>query len=308
MTTRSSTGAFRKYVFPDDDARINATMGLTPYEYQAAARDHPFTGGLIDGWSKLYPAEFVGVTNDGKLREELYPFQELSPDEQIPVEAMARAALGVLEVLTDEERARASHAVDAVEWQSWSNPEFLIHDTGVRVEFVSDAARTAILGLIEAALSPEGYELVRTVMRVNGFLGEVVGLQNIMNEYSYQFSLYGTPSTTEPWGWQLFGHHVAINCAVVADRMVMTPLFLGAEPNLIDKGPYEGASAFVARIALAHHLMAALTPDQRRRATVYQQMVDPATSASAGGSAFALGSFDDRIRGRAADRCCVSGR
>jgi len=272
----SSTTPFRQFLSPDDDPRINATKDLTPYEYQAAAKHNPFTGGLIEGWSKLYPAEFVGVTNNGALRKGLYPLTDPLPDERVPIEDMTRAALAVLDALSDAELAKVGHTIDALEWQSWSNPEFLIHDTGLRLEMLDDAARDAILGLIEASLSPEGYQLVRTVMRVNGFLGDIVGLPNIMNEFSYQFSLYGRPSVSEAWGWQLFGHHVAINCVVVAGKLTMTPLFLGAEPNLIDEGPHRGESAFVARVALAHHLMASLTPDQRRRATVYEQMVDPA--------------------------------
>ncbi len=33
----------------------------------------------------------------------------------------------------------------------------------------------------------------------------------------------GQPSDTEPWGWQLDGHHVIINYFVLGDQVVMTP-------------------------------------------------------------------------------------
>ncbi|MCZ9340602.1 DUF3500 domain-containing protein, partial [Streptomyces sp. TRM76130] len=59
-------------------------------------------------------------------------------------------------------------------------------------------------------------------------------------------------------------------------RMVLSPLFLGAEPNEIDEGPHAGLSAFTERISLGTALMAALTPAQRRAATVYRRMVDDA--------------------------------
>lgn len=39
----------------------------------------------------------------------------------------------------------------------------------------------------------------------------------------------GTPSDTEPWGWQLDGHHLVINGFVPGDQVVMTPT-LGSEP------------------------------------------------------------------------------
>jgi hypothetical protein len=53
-------------------------------------------------------------------------------------------------------------------------------------------------------------------------------------------------------------------------------VFLGAEPNEIDEGPHAGVETYTEKIRLGTDLMAALDPDQRRAATVYEQMVDPA--------------------------------
>lgn len=72
--------------------------------------------------------------------------------------------------------------MDAVEWQTWANPEFLRFDTGIRLEFQPPEVQRAELALVEASLSPRGYRLVRDMMLINGFLGEVVGLENILNE------------------------------------------------------------------------------------------------------------------------------
>ena len=58
--------------------------------------------------------------------------------------------------------------------------------------------------------------------------------------------------------------------------MVLSPVFLGAEPNEIDRGPNAGRPSLTERIVLGTELMAALPDDQRRAAVVYEQMVDPA--------------------------------
>lgn len=58
--------------------------------------------------------------------------------------------------------------------------------------------------------------------------------------------------------------------------MVVSPVFLGAEPNEIDEGAHAGRSAFTDRIRLGTDLMAALSSDLRAAATVYWRMVDPA--------------------------------
>ena len=51
----------------------------------------------------------------------------------------------------------------------------------------------------------------------------------------------GEPSATEPWGWQLDGHHAIINYFVLGDQVVMTPLFVGSEPVTAHTGKYAGS-------------------------------------------------------------------
>jgi hypothetical protein len=251
---------------------------MDPYTYRDAARaPGTFTGGLVEGWTPLYLNEFRGVTEDGALREGLYPLTPAEPGEEAPVAAMVAAANDLLASLDDEGRKRISFAVDAVEWQTWANPEFMQFDTGLRLDLQPVEVREKALNLMRASLSAEGFELAHAMMLINGFLGEVVDLETVLNEFSYNIALYGEPDLRAPWGWQLFGHHCAVNCLVVEGRMVVSPVFLGAEPDEIDAGPRAGlADLFADRISLATALMAALPEDQRRAAVVYEQMVDPA--------------------------------
>src|SRR3954471_18604451 len=271
-------GEFRKYLFPPDHPRLAEVRGMDPYQYREHARTPgTFTGDLVEGWTPLYLAEFRGVTEDGRLRDGLYDLTPAEPDEEAPVAAMVAAAHDLLAALDDDGRTRISHAVDAPEWQTWANPEFLQFDTGLRLEFQPAEVRSKALALVRASLSPEGYELARAMMLINGFLGEVVDLPSVLGEFSYNIALYGEPDLRAPWGWQLYGHHCALNCLVVEGRMLLSPVFLGAEPDEIDEGPHAGLSGvFDDRIELGLGVMAALPPDQRRRATVYERMVDPA--------------------------------
>jgi hypothetical protein len=275
------SGEFRQFLFPHDHPRLAGVRGLDAYAYREAARTPgTFTGGLVEGWTPLYLDEFRGVTEDGTLRAGLYPLTPAEPGEEAPVAAMVAAAQDLLAALDDEGRKRITFDVDAPEWQTWANPEFMQFDTGLRLEFQPPEVREKALALVRASLSPEGYGVTSAMMLINGFLGEVVGLETVLNEFSYNVALYGDPDLRAPWGWQLFGHHAAVNCLVVEGRMVLSPVFLGAEPDEIDAGPHAGlAGPFADRITLGTALMAALTPDQRRVATVYAQLVDPAMPA-----------------------------
>ncbi|MGM7774627.1 DUF3500 domain-containing protein [Arthrobacter sp. KNU-44] len=268
--------SFRDYLYPPDHPRVALIRGLDARSYAEAAKGDSFAGPMIEGWQKLYPEPFTGVTNDGVLREELYPLTDALPGEEAPTSDMVATAEKLLTLTSQEQRDRLGYPVDAHEWQSWANPEFMQHDTGLRLDEVDPTLRDAALALVESSLSEQGYALVRNLMRINGFLGELVELPELMNEYSYNFALYGVPSESAPWGWQLFGHHVALNCLVAGTQLVLSPVFLGAEPDVIDAGPHKGVEVFKDRIARARELMASLPDAVRREALSYPEMVDPA--------------------------------
>src|SRR5215212_4475588 len=272
------SGEYRQYLFPHDHPRVAEVRGMDPHTYgEFSRKPGTFTGRLVEGWTPLYKNEFHGVTEDGTLREGLYPFEPARAGEEAPVAAMLDAANALLAVLDDDGRKRISFGVDDVEWQTWANPEFMQFDTGLRLDLQPVEVREKALALMRASLSPEGYELAHAMMLINGFLGEVVDLETVLNEFSYNIALYGDPDPRAPWGWQLYGHHCALNCLVVEGRMVLSPVFLGAEPDEIDQGPHAGLSGvFADRIDLGTAAMAALPEQQRRAATVYEQMVDPA--------------------------------
>jgi len=271
-----STPSFREFLFAPDHPRVGDIRGLDAREYADFAKTDAFAGPMIEGWRKLYPQPFSGITNDGVRREGLYPLMPARPGEEAPTADMVSAARKLLGTVTADQARKLCYAVDAHEWQSWANPEFMQHDTGLRLDELDLPVRDAVLGVVEASLSPAGFELVRNLMRINGFLGDLVELPLLLNEFSYNFALYGEPSETEPWGWQLFGHHAALNCLVAGTQLVISPVFMGAEPDMIDAGPHRGVKVFKERIALARQLMAALPSDLRARAVVYAEMVDPA--------------------------------
>ena len=264
---------FRTHLFPDDDPRISGFRGLTYREYAEAVKSDPFAGPMIIDWAEKYPQPYRGITTDGTV--ETQPVPAVEPGEAAPTAAMVGAAEHLLGGLSTRQREQLVHPVGAHEWRTWANPEFLQHDTGLRLEDLDLVSRSRVLELVRASLSEVGFEKVRTLMWINGYLGEVIGLANVMNEASYNVALYGVPSLSEPWGWQLFGHHLALNVVVSGERMVVSPVFLGAEPSTILESPIGPVDVFRDRIDSARALMAGLPPEQQSVAQVYEHMVDP---------------------------------
>lgn len=263
------TGGYEQFLHDLDDPVVARYRGQRYRAYAATRTGEPFVQNLLAAWRSLYDEPFRGVTDDGRVRPDLYAL----PDGGSADPAPRIAAERVLELLTAEQRTRYRREIDAPEWRAWSNPEFAIHEVGLRLEDLDEPRVAAILGLVRASLSPAGFEQVRELMALNAFLGGLVDLPTIMNERSYFTTLYGTPSDDGAWGWQLFGHHVAINFVSVGGRHVIAPLFLGAEPAVLGE---DSPGVFAHREDLAIRLASSFTREQRYRAVVYASVLDPA--------------------------------
>jgi hypothetical protein len=181
---------------------------------------------------------FKGVTANGKLVEGLFHIRSTG----VSTEPIRKAASAFLTALTPEQRTKTAFGVEDDEWRKWMNQHFYVRQ-GVSFKDMTDVQREFALGLLRAALSAKGLKLTRDIMRLNHTLGELNN--NNFEEYGewlYWITLMGTPSETEPWGWQLDGHHLIINYFVLGDQVVMTPSFWGSEPVIARSGKYNGTT------------------------------------------------------------------
>ena len=78
----------------------------------------------------------------------------------------------------------------------------------------------------------------------------------------------GAPSGSEPWGWQLDGHHAIINYFVLGDQVVMTPFFAGSEPVTARSGKYKGTTILQDEQNGGLAMITALDPGQRQKAII----------------------------------------
>ena len=179
--------------------------------------------------------DFYGVTADGSLQTGLF---EIAPT-GISTQPLVTAAERFLATLSPEQRARTLFPVDDSEWQQWANIHISTRQGVGFAEF--DAAQTeAAFGLIAAGLSESGMQTARDIMRLEGHLADLLDNHTEYGEQRYWLTIMGEPSPSEPWGWQLDGHHLVVNFFVLGDQVVMTPTFMGSEPTSAQSGPYAG--------------------------------------------------------------------
>jgi len=193
----------------------------------------------------------------------------------MPINAIVTAANNLLTKLSPEQLSEVRYHIDSPEWRSWSNPEFLLSNKGVRLDELTLEVRDAVLATIEAALSPEGYAKALGAMRINGFLGDLVQAPRVCNEFSYNFVLFGEPSATTPWGFSFYGHHLCLSVFLHRTQVIISPWFTGAEPNLIDTGRYAGTRILHEEERLGLALMQSLPAPQQQAAQIFKLLRDP---------------------------------
>ena len=207
---------------------------------------------------------FTGVTADGSVVPGLFPIAATG----VSTRPLLEAAVAFLDALTPEQRGRAMFPLESPAWRQWSNIHPFVMRHGVSLDELTPAQREPALALVAAGLSAEGYRTARDVMRLNEAVRAITGRDDEYGEWLYWISVMGRPSDGAPWGWQLDGHHLIVNCFVLGDQMVMTPTFMGSEPVTFDHGPDRGRRVFDSEEAQGLRLMRALAPEQRRRATI----------------------------------------
>jgi len=179
-----------------------------------------------------------------------------------PADATSRivsAAQAVLKTLDDAQRGRVQFRWDDnAQRKRWSNlPSPMFERQGLRIGDVNATQRAAVMALLQAALSADGYQKMNAIMRGDEVLrltdggrggprgggqpgggqpggpppagqqgrgGPMFGLDN------YWLAFLGAPSTTAPWMLQFGGHHLAINLTLGGSQASMTPSLPAAQP------------------------------------------------------------------------------
>jgi hypothetical protein len=243
--------------------------GPTPRAHAQARLQSPRAQGLFAKWEGMFAEPFRGITTDGTAIPDLFAPRP----EGAPTLAMIEAVNALLARMSPEQRKASCFPVDSNMWRHWQNTELYVEHYGLRLDEVGEPMREAVMAVLRASMSAKGYELSRDVMRLNRFLGDLVGGPDVLGEWSYIFCLFGTPSASEPWGWQFFGHHLVLNCFVLGEQMVLTPAFWGAEPSYADQGPFKGIRLFQDEERSGLALMRSFSEAQQKRAIVYHSMM-----------------------------------
>lgn len=211
---------------------------------------------------------FVGITTNGPPVPDLFSLQQPGA----PTAPIRQAAEAFLAALTPTQQKTARFPLDSDVWRRWSNIHPFLMRHGVLLDALTRPQRECALALLGACLSVAGFEAAHNVMKLNETIREITGRDDEYGEWLYWLSIMGTPSADEPWGWQLDGHHLIVNCFILQDHMVLTPLFMGSEPTTAITGAYAGTRVFEAEEQSGLALARALTAQQLQKTVLSQEL------------------------------------
>lgn len=200
--------------------------------------------------------------------------------------AMAGAASKFLASLTPEQRQKAAFAfTNADERLHWhfipTGPPPMFPRNGLTIKEMSQAQRTLAHDLIKAGLSQRGYLTASSIMDLETVLGTLEAEQRaaatqppraapiVRDSERYFFSVFGTPSARDTWGWRVEGHHISLNFTIVNGTLVAgSPAFFGSNPAEVRAGPKKGLRILAAEEDAARALLGSLDATQRAKAII----------------------------------------
>ena len=240
-----------------------AAMLMTGGAVAAAPAEFRAPEKLRDESKNARAEPFKGVTTDGTIVPDLFKIAQTG----VTTAPVRKAAEKFLAALSDEQRKKTLFPVDDVEWMTWDNRHFAMRE-GVGFFAMDAGQRKLAFDLLRASLSAQGLKQTRDIMQLNGSLAELTGNSAEFSEWFYWITIMGEPSATQPWGWQLDGHHAIINYFVLGDQVVMSPVFMGSEPVGRDAGKFKGTLVLQAEQNRGLALMRGLDAAQQAKAMI----------------------------------------
>ena len=192
---------------------------------------------------------------------------------------MADAATAFLASLTPEQRQQAVFPFESDERTHWNFiPTETFPRNGLTVKEMTEAQRGLAHNLMKAGLSQRGYMTATSIMQLEDVLGaleqrdrdggrQAEGFRR--DPVRYFFSVFGTPSKKQTWGWRVEGHHVSLHFTVANGTLVASsPSFFGSNPAEVLDGPRKGTRILAAEEDSARALLMALDSSQRTQAVI----------------------------------------
>lgn len=182
-------------------------------------------------------------------------------------EIAATAAKRFLNTFDDDQKSRVKHPIDSPERRLWTNLPARANAGGIRLGDCSQKQIEAFCDLMATLFSKHGYEKMRNIMLADDQLLTNGQARTGFGTENFSVVIFGEPSTTDPWAFQLDGHHVGVNVSLTGEKLTMSPSFIGTQPQTFEISGKK-FRPLTGEIDDAYRLVNSLSDDQRKQAVI----------------------------------------
>jgi Protein of unknown function (DUF3500) len=197
---------------------------------------------------------------------------------------MAECANRFLAALDANQRGRASFPFATDERMNWQYVP--TERKGLPLREMTPAQKHLASALLAAGLSQAGYIKAATIMSLEDVL-RIIENDNgdTRDPEKYYFSVFGTPSGSNIWGYRVEGHHLSQNFTIVDGKVIDGPSFFGANPAEVRQGRRKGLRTLAGEDDFGIELIQALDEQQQKIAivehTAYNEILTAASRRAA---------------------------
>ncbi|MDG2013573.1 MAG: DUF3500 domain-containing protein [Pirellulaceae bacterium] len=157
------------------------------------------------------------------------------------------------------------------ERRQWTNlPAMRRNTAGLRLGELNRQQLELACQLMASLFSTRGYEKMRGIMLADDQLLNQGKPRDGFGTENFFLCLFGTPSPTEPWAFQLDGHHIGVNVSLAGDDITMAPSFIGTQPQTFQLGS-RSLRPLTGEIDDSYRFINSLNDEQRIRAVQGKQ-------------------------------------
>lgn len=146
---------------------------------------------------------------------------------------------------------------------------------GPRFHDFNEIQKTAAIDLLRSSLGDEGFRKSKEIMSLEKILRVIENDDNDKmpdgrprrDPLNYHFTVFGDPSSGNPWGWRFEGHHLSLNFTSADNKIVSsTPTFFGTNPGIINITGHKDKEVLKKETSLSFELVNSLSPEQLKKA------------------------------------------
>jgi hypothetical protein len=164
-------------------------------------------------------------------------------------------------------KSKAQFKLDDIERFNWNFVPVV--RKGPTFQDFSDNQKVAVLALLKASLSSQGYQKANSIMAHENILRELEGRSTTdthRDPLNYHFTFFGNPNDKE-WCWRFEGHHLSLSFAISNNQIVSaTPSFFGSNPGIVPTGPERGKQILKLETDLGFSLIQSMDETQLKTA------------------------------------------